>query len=274
MRKRLLVAIPNYMKEDKDLKMLLRCISSLRLFEPLMIFHVVVFDDCSPYFTETAMYEILSSGTKIIRQDENGGYSKIVNRAFHYARENKYDFMLTLNSDCEILTPFYKRIVQLFNYDEKIAVIGGLCLYPSGRIQSAGFHADSNGVPVEIGKRKHYILDENHGANKSRYIYGVTGAFQFIDVEAAFKIGLYSENYKMSYEDVEFCQRVWLSGYRCFYDALIATNHCESATRGSYLGPQELQSLEQWHLDFSEAKLQQVNDSLASANLESQNQSS
>jgi len=65
MRKRLLVAIPNYMKEDKDVKMLLRCISSLRLFEPLMIFHVVVFDDASPHFTETAMYDILSSGTKI-----------------------------------------------------------------------------------------------------------------------------------------------------------------------------------------------------------------
>ena len=262
------------MKEDKDVKMLLRCISSLRLFEPLMIFHVVVFDDCSPHFTETAMYEILSSGTKIIRSDENGGYSKTVNKAFHYARENKYDFVLTLNSDCEILTPFYKRIVQLFNYDLKIAVIGGLCLFPSGRIQSAGIQPDNKGVPHQPGRDSHYVLDNSHGANQSKYVWGVTGAFQFIDVTACFNVGLYSENYKMSYEDVEFCQRIWMSGYRCFYDSLIATNHCESVSRGYHLGPQELLSLEQWHRDFSVAKLQLVNSFVEAANLESQNQSS
>ncbi len=262
---RLLIAIPNYSKEQKDIDMLIRCIKSIHRCEPLLSFHTVVFDDKSPRFTDEDMFNIHSLNTKIVYAEENKGYSANVNRAIDYAAANNYDLILTLNSDTEVLTPFYLRVKSLFNYDRKIAVVGGLCLFPTGKIQSASFHPNLDGDPLQPDRNKYYALGD-HGATQSRFVFGVTGAFQFIRVTSAVLIGKYSENYTLSYEDVEFCQRIWLSGYKCFYDSQIACNHYESATRGYHLGVKELQSLEQWHQDFSVPKLQAIELLIQKAN--------
>jgi GT2 family glycosyltransferase len=262
---RLLIAVPNFMREEKDYKMLLRCISSVRLHEPLLSYHILVVDDCSPYFPEEAQYEILSRGAKILRAESNGGYSKTVNRALDFAAENKYDVVLTLNSDCEILTLVYRRMRQVMDFDPKIHVIGGLCLWPSGKVQSASYSVDEFSMPLQRDRGSYYIHDGNDAA-RSKYVFGVTGAFQFIRLTEA----RYSENYTMGYEDVEFCQRTWLTGGKVFYDSQLACNHAESASRGTHVGERELESLEQWHRDFSVEKLETVLHLVSCANDQAQ----
>lgn len=259
----MLVAIPNYMREEKDLKMLLRCIASIRKAEPLMSFHVVVVDDASPYFPQEAKDQIHEAGAKIITQAHNGGYSKTVNFAICYANHAGYDVLLTLNSDCEILTPFYARVRQIMNFDPKIDVVGGLCLWPTGKVQSASFTLNCVGGPVQPDRGKPYALG-GLDACRSKYVLGVTGAFQFIRLAPH---RLYSNAYEMAYEDVEYCFRTWLEGGKVFYDSQIACNHCESASRGTYVGEREVRSFEQWTLgDFSTEKLERVLHLVSSAN--------
>lgn len=262
---RLLVTIPNFMRDESDLKMLMRCISSVKRNEPLLAWHIVVLDDASTYFPDTAKAKIEDTGVKLIRFNENHGYSHAVNHAIKFASDNNYDLVLTLNSDAEVTKPFYNRVLGVLRFDEKIAVVGGLCLFPTGKIQSAGFTVDSLGHPILYDRAKYYI-HAGHTANKPRYVFGVTGAFQFIRVSSLKDIGTYSYEYEMSYEDVEFCQRAWLKGYKVFYDPHVECIHSESVTRGSHVGPRELRSFEQWERDFSMSKLETVSHLVSDAN--------
>jgi len=269
---RLLVAIPNFMREEKDLRMLMRCIASIRKHEPLIAFHVVVFDDASPYFTDAAQYEILYAGAKFIRHETNGGYSRNINLAFKYAADNNYDFILTLNSDVEITSMIYHRAMQVFNYDYKIAVIGGLCLYPTGKIQSASFRINHESIPIQPDRFQYYNTG-GHTAAQPKYVMGVTGAFQFIRMSALPIMGLYSEKYEMGYEDVEFCCRAWSRDYRVFYDPHLSCIHSESVTRGLHIGPRELASLQQWHDDFDLMQISDLEHLVSLANAQAPRQS-
>jgi GT2 family glycosyltransferase len=221
--------------------MLNRCVKSLLQHEPTAGSDIWIFDDGSPFFDEEIIFH-----KRIIRREVNKGYSTTINQALKYARDYRYDAVVTINSDVELLRPFINRAHQVFNFDKQIAVIGGMLLYPNGRIQSAGIGLHDNGAPIEYNKNELFTQDIGGEVSQPKYVMGVTGAFQIIRVSALEKIGFYDEGFQMSYEDVEFCWRTWRNKFRCFYDPHIKAVHAESATRGYHVGERELSSLNHW----------------------------
>jgi GT2 family glycosyltransferase len=241
---RYLLAIPNYSRQLSDIRMLNRCIKSILQHEPMSEADIWIFDDGSPYFDKELMIH-----KRIIRRETNMGYSATVNDAIKFAQNYKYDGLVTINSDVEILKPFLTRADHVFNFDKQIAVIGGLLLYPNGRIQSAGYGLTDEGTPSEYNK--HAIFAHfDHDASNPKYVYGVTGALQIIKVPYLAKIGVYDQGFQLSYEDVEFCYRTWAKGYRCFYDPHIRANHAESESRGYHVGAKEYSSFKHWLKKF------------------------
>jgi GT2 family glycosyltransferase len=242
-----------------------RCVKSLLKYEPLSEQDIWIFDDGSPYFDEN-----LFTTKRVIRRENNKGYATTINDAMRVARKYGYHVICTVNSDIEFTQSVSNRACNVFNFDSKIAVIGGMLLYPTGHIQSAGFGIDNIGNPIEYFKKEN-IAYGNVEANKPKFTMGVTGALQFIRLDAIDTIGYYDENFKLSYEDVEFCYRTWIKNYKVFYDPHIKAIHAESATRGYFVGEKEYDSVKHWLKIFKANRtytkaLQKIED----ANLSSQ----
>lgn len=237
-----MIAIPNYSKSVSDIRMLNRCIKSIMQHEPLASERDIwIFDDGSPFFDED-----LVICKRIIRRTTNLGYSTTINDALKTARNYYYGAVLTVNSDVELLSPFLSRLENVMMYDPKIAVIGGLLLYPNGRVQSAGVDITTEGTPIEFFKNEIYAHNAETNVNQPRYMHIVTGALQMIRLASLSDIGFYDTGFSMSYEDVEFCYRTWREGHRVFYDPHVKAIHAESVTRGYHVGQRELSSYNRW----------------------------
>ncbi len=246
---RLLTLIPHYNKDHRSELLLQRCLRSLKKYEPRQLYSTVIINDAGPHPFD-AFSKVLKDEfphITIFEKEKNTSYSDLINMGLDYAQTLGYDIILTLNNDVEILTPYDRLALDFFKRIPDLMVLGGVLLYPTGKIQSAGFTADMNGETVgfmEYEKNEHYG-ESTPAAFATRFVEGVTGAMQFIRVKDAIEIGGYSERFKMSYEDVEFCLRAWRNKYKCLYSHQIKAIHSESTTRGFLIGPKELQSLKE-----------------------------
>ena len=60
----------------------------------------------------------------------------------------------------------------------------------------------------------------------------VTAALQLIRHETLEAVGLYDEGYRMCFEDVDYCLRVFDAGLECIYEPAASAVHAESVFRG------------------------------------------
>lgn len=60
----------------------------------------------------------------------------------------------------------------------------------------------------------------------------VTGALQFIRNECLREVGVYDPEFRMAWEDVDYCLRVFASGRSCVYQPAVRAIHHESLFRG------------------------------------------
>lgn len=246
-----MIIIPTYFTKDTGW-LLTQCLNSLAKVESEDILSsVFVIDDGSPHPGRDEGYaelQTLFPKVKLYLKNENKGYADSINIGFKWAQKLQAKFVITLNPDVEMITPFIKRVVEIFRIDPLIAVVGCRLLFPNGQIQHAGFDVIENHdffVAATLYDRNNYVLSDPGESGYSRYMMGVTGAFQAIRMRAVEECGGYSEDYFLAYEDVEFCVRMWSQGYRVFYDADIEGVHLEGATRGKGVSATELRSMKQ-----------------------------
>lgn len=244
--------------------MLRRALASLKRHEPDLLPHTFVIDDRSPL--EPLRGEIVrlcnEFNCNLILKIVNQGYSRAVNTGIKLARRKEYTAVLTMNSDIEVTTPFLVQVFKDFN--EGAYVIGCKLLYPTGRIQSAGFEIGDDGYPFEYDKGLMNSLEAG-GYNQRRYVCGVTGAFQAFRIDR--EDASYSEAYSLSYEDVEFCARSWAQSYPVLYDPDIVVIHSESSTRTYRVGAREFESMKRWiDVDSKAFNFKSIREKIAKLN--------
>jgi len=264
---RFLVVVPSYIKEIQDARWLLgRTVRACRAREPMC--PIAVVDDGSPRHPQkNALYKELmdTTGCSIKYRPLNEGYAKTINFCLQGALNLGIDVVITLNSDCEMVTPFVNKLQEIFLSDPSIAVVGCKLLYPSGQIQHAGFEVTDKGT-IEMFDRSGYHGLNDGESNNARFIMGVTGAFQAIRLSALKDIDLYSEKYFLAYEDVEFCIRTWNKGYKIWYEPSILGVHFEGATRGTGLTENEIKSENQIESDLKYINMKRVRRLVMEAN--------
>jgi len=227
-----LVVIPTYLRKGPDVAMLVDTIRAAQKTAPGAI-DILVVDDGSPDPDLVNQAEALGHdlGYAFHRKEDNTGFSATVNVGLKKALAEERDAVL-LNADLEIDTPGWVESAQgtMDNYGNEAAVIGGLLLYPqTGLIQHAGIYFSL--LTRRFGEMYKYGPGNLPAALKRKAI-PVTGAFQYIRYECLRDVGLYDEDFKLGWEDVDYCIRVFLAEKQCVYNPEIRGWHFESMFRG------------------------------------------
>lgn len=204
---------------------LIRCLQSFRKFHPDD--PLIVTDNGGPEGDKSKIITEMYGGL-YLNNPLNDSLSKIMNMGVEVSL-TPYTCIVTNG------VIFTKRLTEQFEvdfeFDSKIAMVGGLLFYPSGKIQhGGGFRRWNEGRMGHYGHGKD--LAEAQLCTIPAYRMYVTGAVGAIR-RSFWEKHHYDENLTMSCEDTDICLKAWLSGNRVFYDPEITAIHEEGATRGA-----------------------------------------
>lgn len=147
--------------------------------------------------------------------------------------KSKGDYLLLLNDDIEIIQEDWLEKLWEMATRKHVGAVGAKLLFPdSDLIQHAGI------TNLEVGPA-HKLLklsDKNsyyHGHNRFHYdMIGVTAACLMVRKTVYQKVGGFCEDIKVSYNDVDFCFKVFEKGYYNVQRNDIKMFHHESLSRG------------------------------------------
>jgi GT2 family glycosyltransferase len=244
-----LCVIPSFLRSEEELDVLLRCLVSLRATAPAA--EVLVVDDASPAQELIPGLELACDelGIALVANDENSGFSATVNAGLALALATGRDAVL-VNADIEFHEAGWleRMLARTDTQGRPAAVVGARLLYPNGLIQHAG-------IFLSLLKRDWFHRFHYGPGNLPEALTPtrcpVTGALQLIRYETLEQVGLYDEGYRLCYEDVDYCLRVFEAGLECIYEPTVAAKHHESFFRGRNPTPR----IQQWTRDSTERML-------------------
>jgi O-antigen biosynthesis protein len=222
-----LIVVPVHMTENHHAQLLAQLIKSLNETTAPHEFEFLIVDDGSPRGDLVHRVSIYA-GENIdhygLRRIPHSGFSKAVNVGLREAIERKQDVILC-NADIKFIDPGWLKRFQDTNAD----VIGALLLFPNGMIQHAGTYYSV--IYREFDHRFRFCPNDLVEAMKQCRC-PVTAALQYIRYDTLTTIGIYDEEFRMGFEDVDYCHRVFLGGGNCLYTPQVRALHYESAFRG------------------------------------------
>lgn len=218
----LAVVILNYNSSD-DCKKL---VSFLRSQEDVEL-ELIIVDNCS-YNNDRKVVEELCKieGCIFISNRENKGYNAGNNVGLHYAAEKGYKYILIANPDMEFpQTNYIKRLTEIMETDEQIAVCGSDIITPEGIHQSPmkqeGNWRSSLGWITGLFKRQPketYTFIDHY--ETSHYCHKVSGCCLMVRMEFIKEIGFFDEYPFLYCEEAILSKQVEKSGkWKMYYTA-------------------------------------------------------
>jgi len=192
---------------------------------------IIVVDDHSVDHT-TAYLRNNFPQVRIIRNTENLGFTRSVNRGVNEAR---YDLVFLLNND---IKPEKKYITSSLRYFEKADTFGVM-----GMIKDVRTHKILEGVKYPVvnmsGLKYQDIRDPRiEGCTDTMYTFYLCGGNAIIDRIKLMELNGLSEIYEPFYqEDVDLSVRAWLSGWKLYFNSKAVCYHKHSATINKYFEP-------------------------------------
>jgi len=188
---------------------------------------VVVADTPTPQSVLDTLREIGGARLKIIDYD----------RPFNFAEKNNLgamscesDLILLLNDDTEIITSDALEImVAMFN-DPTVGVVGPMLLFEDSTIQSAGhiFSPD----PTDLYRaRSPEMAGPQNLLKVQREVSSLIAACALIRRDVFEQVGGLCMGFPGNWNDIDFCLKVQLAGYRAVFTPHAHLFHFESKTR-------------------------------------------
>lgn len=210
-----------------------RCIDSIIAKTQYSNYEIIIVENNS---TEKKTFEYYSSladdrRIRVVKYKGVFNYSKINNYGATFA---KGDILLLLNNDTEVINPEWMDEMAGICMRSDVGIVGAKLFYPDGTIQHAGViigiggvagHAFKNFPHAHPGTADRLLICQDYSA--------VTAACMMVKREVFDKVGGFSEELAVAFNDVDFCLKVGQQGYRVVFTPFAELTHYESISRGS-----------------------------------------
>jgi hypothetical protein len=196
------------------------CLLSLHEATEALDREIIVFDNASiDGSVEMVMNEF--KGVKLIRSNENLGFSKANNRA---AKECKGEYILFLNPDTKVIEDAIYRLVEFYQNNGDCGIVGP-ALYNNDQMEwqpSIGrFLNPFLQIVSFLPLSKYYMLEYSNprliNNEKTMLVDYLWGAALLIRNKLFIEAGLFDENMFMFGEDLDLCFKVHKLGYKVYY---------------------------------------------------------
>ena len=166
--------------------------------------------------------------------DEANGefnYSRLINLG---VKNVDGDFILQLNNDIKIISKDWLELMIGYSQQKEIGAVGGRLYYEDKTIQHAGIIVGLSGIAGNMLVNLPYGEKAYFGREAAtRNVAAVTGACLLCRRELYEEVGyMDEENFKVAFNDVDFCLKLLSKGYRNVYIPYVELYHYESKTRG------------------------------------------
>lgn len=218
------IIIPTY----NNFKLNLKCISSiLKNSSPFKI-EIIIIDNGSTDKTLEWAKKLHKQGTiRLVSNPDNTGFSHACNQGALIANGKNLIF---LNNDTEVLPGWIQGLHDCWIAEQNLGVVGAKLLYPDNTIQHAGIAFDRQKV-FHIYRHFHPL---HPAVNKRREFQAVTGACFLVCRDLFIDLGMFDEEFKNGFEDLDFCFRARKNGFKVFYSPESHVIHYESKTPGRH----------------------------------------
>ena len=174
-------------------------------------------------------------GTLILRNPCNAGFARAVNRGL---RAVSAEFYLLLNNDAELQPGALRAFAEAFDATLRLAIAGGQLRYPNGRLQSAFAPLPTLAeelIPLNFLKWSNpgrYVRSSE--TLEAREVESVFGACLAVRSAALSGFGLLDEDFFFYFEEVEWCRRARLAGYKVRYVPAAQATHVLGLTANRF----------------------------------------
>ncbi len=227
------------------LELLRQCVDSLTEKTSYENYEILIIDNGS---SEPETLDWLATcGHTIKRIEGPFDYAGMHNQVI---REVTSEWLIFLNNDTEVEDPDWIQAMAEYGQRPEIGAVGIRLLYPNGRIQHAG-------VTMGIQARAAHAFagcraDDPRAFGQlqaARNYCAVTAACMFTRREIFQQMGGFDEvRFKIAYNDVDYCMRLWKAGYRVVCTPHASLIHHESASRPKLERPEEVAALQALYL--------------------------
>ena len=164
------------------------------------------------------------ANAKYVPLPENRGFAGGNNAALPFCTK---DFILLLNNDTKFTADSIAPLVAFMDEHSNCAAAQGKILLPNGRLDGTGGFLNPLGT---LAFRNAFAKD-NPTSDIPERVLTVGGAF-FLARRSAIAAagGLFYDHFKSYYEEIDFCIRLNLAGFECWYVPTPPILHIHSAT--------------------------------------------
>lgn len=183
---------------------------------------VIVVDNASQDGTVAAIRQRFPE-VRLIVNDTNRGFTAANNQALEVARG---DYLLLLNPDTEVLGDALPTLLGYMEAHPDVGLVGPQLLNPDGSVQSSRRRFPTlgllflestwlQGLAPRRWLARYYVRDR--ADDEEQDVDWVTGAAMLIRRSVLAQVGPLDERFFMYSEEVDWCRRIKLAGWRIAY---------------------------------------------------------
>lgn len=206
---------------------------------------IIVVDNCSPNNSYEKLKEYsLKTGITLLYSEANKGYAAGNNIGLRYSYNNGYKYAWILNNDILIEDKdIVKKILSVFEKDEKVAVVNPDIYTPNGHLCNRnsirGNVWDSTLGILQFVKKSRIIKDlGGYG-----YIYRPQGCCMMVDLKKMNDVDYMDEHTFLYVEEPILAERLLAKGYKCACITNTSVIHNHSTTVKSNIQKKKVQKI-------------------------------